>query len=86
MSKTVSVEEIREIVLAKSNLSGKKKIEPDMNLFDSGYLDSFSVMQVVQDLEDKLEIIFDYNDLRRDYFKSAETLHALLQKKYLAKK
>lgn len=82
MSKEISLKKIREIVMKKSTRPMGSEVSPSTDLLDEGYLDSFSVMQLVQSLEEELDIVFDYSDLRRDYFSTLESIYTLLNKKY----
>lgn len=82
MSKKMTLDDLRNLIVQKCCQNGESEIAPETSLFDHGILDSFSVMQLVTELEERLSITFDYKDLRREYFSTAEALHLLLVKKY----
>lgn len=54
----------------------------DLNLFDTGVLDSYSMVKLVQIIEDSFDIVFDYTDLQVRHFRTIATLKALLVEKY----
>jgi len=54
----------------------------DVNLYEVGAIDSFSIFQMVQILEERYSVVFDYNDLDATNLKSINTLFSLLSTKY----
>lgn len=75
--------EILKNILIKNSMI---KNDPDIltceDLFISGHLDSFSILNLVQQIEDKFDIAFDYNDVQEKNFKSFSTIQTLLKIKY----
>ncbi len=82
MAKIINHELLKKLILETNKEITSDQILPSVDLFDAGILDSFAVMQLVQLLEEQFDIVFDYKDLRRDYFSSLEALQGLLIKKY----
>jgi acyl carrier protein len=66
MGKQLSLKELRDAILSTASARPGNSIPDDVDLFDEGYLDSFSVLQLIQVLEEKLDIVFDHRDLRRE--------------------
>lgn len=46
--------------------AGEGELEPDMDLFESGLLDSFGVVQLLVELEARLGIVLDIATLTRE--------------------
>lgn len=86
VTKTVSPKIIQEMIIKIRNEGKDFKIPPGANLFDYGIMDSFSVMQLVQNLESEFDIVFDFDDLRRDYFSTVDNICDLLVLKHGLKK
>lgn len=86
MSKELSAAKLRSFLMKGAHAEEIAKVDAETDLFDEGLLDSFSVMQLVQGLEDELGIVFDYGDLRREYFSSLANISLLLEKKYGVRK
>ena len=82
MTKKISLKKINSLVLKTRDQKDDFEIQPQINLFDNGYMDSFSVMQLVQSFEDELDVVFDYDDLRRENFSTLEGIFNLLIQKY----
>lgn len=61
------------------------QLEPTTDLFDSGALDSYTIIMLIQRLEESLDIVFDYSDLRAFHFENLETITKLLKTKYNVK-
>lgn len=69
--------------IGEINPSGSGRIkDAKTDLFDVGALDSYSVVQLIQAFEERLEIIFDFSDLSAENFRNLETLVKLLVRKY----
>jgi acyl carrier protein len=81
MAKTLSLDGVRSLIL-KISKRENESLPPNAKLIEEGYLDSFAVIELVQILEERLNIVFEYDDLRRNYFKTAEGIYDLLSKKY----
>ena len=64
-------------------VSGKSdKIEDETNLFMSGYLDSFSIVNLIMIFEEKFNITFDFQDVHENNFKNIDAIINLLENKY----
>jgi acyl carrier protein len=82
VAKLVSIELLKDLIVETNPEVSHEQIQPDTDLFDAGILDSFSVLNLVQALEDKLDIVFDYKDLQRHYLSNLKSLLGLLTKNY----
>ena len=51
----------------------------DMDLFETGYLDSFALLDIVVEIEDRLDIKINPNDINKDKCKSVNTFTVFLQ-------
>lgn len=58
------------------------RLGPDTDLFHMGALDSFGTMQLVLRLEEDLNLLFDYDDLRNQHFRTIRSLSELLVNKH----
>ena len=50
----------------------------DMDLFETGYLDSFALLDIVVEIEDRLDIKVNSNDINKDKCKSVNMFTAFL--------
>ena len=70
-------------------LSILQRINPDIKdgvrLIDEGFLDSFSVVSVMMEIEDELGVEIDSSDYNADNFQTIDALTALIEK-YAAEK
>jgi len=64
-------------VLAQKQAPGR-----DQNLFETGLLDSLSLIQFVLKIEEDFGIGFDYDDIKYDHFMTLSNLSELLSRKY----
>ena len=55
------------------------------DLFEVGALDSYTVVMLIQHLEERLDIVFDYSDLRAFNFENMESILKMLMTKYEVK-
>ncbi|MFN7728005.1 MAG: acyl carrier protein [Bdellovibrio sp.] len=60
----------------------RRPLNESTDLFDDGFLDSISVIQLVTKCEEVFDITFDFKDLTKANFLSVATLTALLRDKY----
>lgn len=58
------------------------EIQEETDLIEGGVLDSYSILSLVQALEDQFDIVFDYSDLRSDHFKNLRSICKILAKNY----
>lgn len=73
----VSIEEIKRIVLEiAENLSSN--IASDQNLIESGLLDSFMVMELIDAFEEKYQIEFPPEAIIPDNFENINTICKML--------
>lgn len=61
------------------------KIQEGINLIEDGIIDSFSVVNIVSELESKFDIEIDAEDVLGENFESVESI-GLLVEKYLREK
>ncbi len=54
----------------------------DENLWETGLLDSFSIVNLIGLFEEKLGIVFDYTDLTRTNFDNVASIVGLLKTNY----
>jgi acyl carrier protein len=77
------IEDLQAMIVENNPAFGETGgLKADTDLMDSGAIDSYSIIQLIQSLEEKLDIVFDYSDLRAFNFKNLETLMVLLRTKY----
>lgn len=82
MAAAISNELIRNMIFEINPLAKRLTLDPQTPLFDVGALDSYSIIVLVQTFEDRLDIIFDYSDMRPYFFQSIESLAKMLMTKY----
>ena len=58
---------------------------PDTDLVEDGILDSLTIMEIIEELENAYEVDFDPDDVSPENFASAEAIWNVLQK-YLREK
>jgi len=68
-------------ILQDLNPAVKNK-DPRENLFDSGFLDSLSMIELVNRFEISLRIGFDYSDFSPDNFKDVTSILKMLVTRY----
>jgi acyl carrier protein len=78
----IDVDRIRQFIVDVKPETQDFNIEPTSDLFDLGALDSYSVIMLIQLLEERLDIVFDYSDLRAFHFENLESILKLLKNKY----
>jgi acyl carrier protein len=61
-----------------------ESIDTNQNLFDSGVLDSLSMIEIVTRLESEFKLSFDYSDFSADNFKDISSIAKMLCEKYAA--
>ncbi len=57
-----------------------KKLSDSENLFDSGLLDSFGVVEFTSFLEDVFDISLEIDDMTMDNFKNINSIAKLIEK------
>ncbi len=80
--KSISAEELEELLSSIKLSQAKDTVDQENDLLETHQLDSFSVVQLMLKLEEKLDIVFEYKDVNRQTFKSIHSILELLQKKY----
>ncbi|CAN5407208.1 hypothetical protein BH10BDE1_BH10BDE1_30770 [soil metagenome] len=60
-------------------------VSPDVNLLDSGILDSIITVQLVLALETELGITFQFEDIKPENFKTLTAISSMLATKYGAR-
>ncbi|NJM10436.1 MAG: hypothetical protein HC883_06200 [Bdellovibrionaceae bacterium] len=73
---------IRGLIEEINPRAAGRGIDISTQLFDIGALDSYSTVQLVLGIEERLEISMDYNDVIRRHFRSIRALKKLLIEKY----
>ncbi len=64
-----------------SNRNLNVDLAADDNFFDKGALDSFGVIELIEDIEDKFDIIFDETDFQDRRFPTIGGLSELIAEK-----
>ncbi len=64
----------------KEELGYDGEIKPDTNLFETGILDSFSIIQVAVFIQEQFNIELDAEDLVRDNLSTLSHMVALIDK------
>ena len=59
----------------------EREIDLDQGLANTGILDSFGYIELIQFIEDKFEIIFNPGEMTMDTFKSINSIIAIIEKK-----
>lgn len=74
--------EISRLIESVSLNTTNDPVGGSKDLFDDGFLDSISVVQLVTKFEEVFDITFDFKDLTKDNFASVTSLTALMRDKY----
>jgi acyl carrier protein len=82
VSLKVNPELIKKIILEENPRVRSDNFNSKTDLFREGILDSYSVIQLVNSLEEKFGIVFDYGDLKAAYFRNIASLIGVLTSKY----
>jgi len=80
--KTIDTEQIRQYIVELKPEVRDFPLDATSGLFDAGALDSYTVIMLIQTLEERLDIVFDYSDLRAFNFENLEAILKLLKTKY----
>jgi acyl carrier protein len=76
------IDKIRELIIEVKPEAKDFGLEDSTPLFDVGALDSYSVVVLIQRMEESLGIVFDYSDLRPFNFESLGSILNMLKTKY----
>ena len=71
--------QIKEALEQATGNSAVQTISVKTNLFQSGFLDSLSMVQFLMALEAKLNMVFDYKDFQMDNFETIEAIQKLIE-------
>jgi len=82
VAKKINIDFLKGIILEINPRARERDIDPKTNLFEERFLDSYSVIQLVNAFEERLGIVFDYGDLKAPYFRNLASLQKLLADKY----
>jgi len=75
-----SVTELRQLI---EKVSGRPTSSADdENLFENGILDSYNITSLALELEDWLEITFDFEDIGEANFRNIDSILKMLYEKY----
>jgi acyl carrier protein len=78
-----SVTELRQLI---EKVSGRPTSSADdENLFENGILDSYNITSLALELEDWLEITFDFEDIGEANFRNIDSILKMLSEKYGAR-
>jgi acyl carrier protein len=80
--KNINVVFLKNIILEVNPRARDRNINSKTNLFEERFLDSYSVIQLVNAIEERTGIAFDYGDLKAAYFRNLDSLQGLLVDKY----
>ena len=64
----------------KNEIGYNGEVEPDTNLFETGILDSFSIIQTAVFIQEQFKIELDAEDLVRDQLSTLSHMAALIDK------
>lgn len=70
--KSITIEEIRGLVLRVATLTAPTSLDDDQDLFESELLDSLAVVELIEILTE--EYSMDFNDVEIDFFKSVTSI------------
>lgn len=74
---------VADLVCQLNSRFTKENLLDQADLFATGALDSLSLFELIQIFEEKLNILFDFNDLNVENFSNLKSICELLHKKYL---
>jgi len=71
-----------KIMAILNNICGAEEgeLEPDLDLFESGLLDSFGVVQLMVELEEQLGVVLDIATLTREEIATPALIAGRVQK------
>lgn len=69
---SITIEEIRGLVLRVATLAAPTSLGDDQDLFESELLDSLAVVELIEILTE--EYSMDFNDVEIDFFKSVTSI------------
>ena len=69
------------IVTILSNICGvdASELEPDLNLFEAGLLDSFAILQLLSELENTFNVPMDVDKLTREQIATPAKIEELIR-------
>lgn len=86
MHDEVLLQQVRDCLNESVDLRAIKSLDDNKNLFELGLLDSLSIIQVILNLEKKLNINFKYSDIQIDNFRSINTIASAVSRIRLVQK
>jgi len=81
----INTNSVRQFIIDVKPEARDFELDVTTSLFDVGALDSYTVVMLIQHLEERLDIVFDYSDLRAFNFENLESILKLLKTKYEVK-
>ncbi len=69
-----------QIIEILSNLRPEFDFTQSVNFIEEGMLDSFDIVSLVNELEEKMDIIIDGEDILPENFSSLDSIEALINK------
>jgi acyl carrier protein len=81
----INTNSVRQFIIDVKPEAQDFELDATTSLFDVGALDSYTVVMLIQHLEERLDIVFDYSDLRAFNFENLESILKLLKTKYEVK-
>lgn len=69
-----------KIIKILNNLRPEFDFTQNVNFIEEGMLDSFDVVSLVSELEEKMDVIIDGEDILPENFSSIESIEALINK------
>ncbi len=79
---TVTADNLKTLLGKLTPKARTVELNDGTDLFVAGVLDSLSIVQFITLLEKRFDIIFNYNDLRFEHFRSLTQMQSLLQQQY----
>ena len=77
--------QVRELILEKIPLAGKRGVQNGDHLLESGILDSLGVLDVVNEVEEKFQIILNDEELVPENFQTIVHIASFVNKKIMEK-
>ncbi|MCB0392013.1 MAG: acyl carrier protein [Bdellovibrionales bacterium] len=78
-----AIDKLRKILIELNFSASAKTVSEDSDLFETGAIDSLTLIQYVLAIEDEFKIRIENSDITYENFKTFNTLSQFIEKKYL---
>lgn len=75
----MNYEQIARDILEKTCETDEIFEDYDMDLFDAGFLDSFTLLNIIVEIEDKMGIVLQPTDLKKENIQTVNSLISYLE-------